>query len=337
QRITLIEGEGGLHALGAALSASAGNSTSAARHVMSLLKLQDTAVSDRVPFEQLYGTAGYLSALLFVRSLPGILGAAEGGGGLGGGGQFGDGGGRTCSNDAVAAAAGAAAAAVPDSAIRACLGRLVAEGARGAAEAGLQPPALMFEWHGSRYLGAAHGLAGIALAMMQGVRAIHGASSAAAAARGGGGGGGGGGILLPSPEREALEHARGTLRFLVSLQLPSGNFPSRPEAERDRLVQWCHGAPGVVLALAEGYGLFGDERFAAAAARGSDGIWRRGLLVKGNGLCHGVAGNAYAFLSLWRVTGDAKHLYRPHRFAEFAVSKAARRQQRVPAHPHSVL
>ena len=32
--------------------------------------------------------------------------------------------------------------------------------------------------------------------------------------------------------------------------------------------------------------------------------------MNGYGLCHGVAGNAYAFLALYRVTKDPRCLYR---------------------------
>lgn len=39
-------------------------------------------------------------------------------------------------------------------------------------------------------------------------------------------------------------------------------------------------------------------------------VWHRGLLKKGYGLCHGAAGNAYAFLALYKLTHDPKHLYR---------------------------
>ena len=39
-------------------------------------------------------------------------------------------------------------------------------------------------------------------------------------------------------------------------------------------------------------------------------VWRFGLLKKGYGLCHGAAGNAYAFLALYRHTQEPKHLYR---------------------------
>ena len=40
--------------------------------------------------------------------------------------------------------------------------------------------------------------------------------------------------------------------------------------------------------------------------RAAELIWSDGLLKKGPGLCHGVAGNAYAMLAVWRHTGDEK-------------------------------
>lgn len=39
-------------------------------------------------------------------------------------------------------------------------------------------------------------------------------------------------------------------------------------------------------------------------------IWQRGLLRKGYGICHGTAGNGYAFLSLYKLTQEKKYLYR---------------------------
>lgn len=39
-------------------------------------------------------------------------------------------------------------------------------------------------------------------------------------------------------------------------------------------------------------------------------VWQYGLLKKGYGLCHGAAGNAYAFLAIYNLTQDMKYLYR---------------------------
>lgn len=38
---------------------------------------------------------------------------------------------------------------------------------------------------------------------------------------------------------------------------------------------------------------WGDPRYLAWAEDAADVVWARGLLRKGNGLCHGVSGNAY--------------------------------------------
>jgi hypothetical protein len=47
--------------------------------------------------------------------------------------------------------------------------------------------------------------------------------------------------------------------------------------------------------------------FLAAARRAGEVVWERGLLKKGPGLCHGVAGNGYALLALYKATqvGDS--------------------------------
>jgi hypothetical protein len=55
------------------------------------------------------------------------------------------------------------------------------------------------------------------------------------------------------------------------------------------------------------------------ARRACDAIWERGLLTKGVGLCHGIGGNAYAFLALHRATGEPAALARAQRFALFAA------------------
>ena len=56
--------------------------------------------------------------------------------------------------------------------------------------------------------------------------------------------------------------------------------------------------------------VFKEERYLNDAYQCADVIWQYGLLKKGYGLCHGTAGNAYAFLSLYSLTQDAKYLYR---------------------------
>lgn len=64
-------------------------------------------------------------------------------------------------------------------------------------------------------------------------------------------------------------------------------YPSTAEKETDELVQWCHGAPGFILMYCAAYRVFHDEKYLNAAKKAVPCIWKRGLLKKGMGLCHG--------------------------------------------------
>jgi hypothetical protein len=78
--------------------------------------------------------------------------------------------------------------------------------------------------------------------------------------------------------------------------------------------QWCHGAPGIVATLAR----FMDEESAVA---GGELTWVAGPLRKGPRLCHGTAGNGYAFLALLEQTGDERWLERARAFAMHAIGQ----------------
>ena len=56
--------------------------------------------------------------------------------------------------------------------------------------------------------------------------------------------------------------------------------------------------------------MFGRQEYLTAAQACGEVTWERGLLRKGYGLCHGVAGNGYVFLQLYRLTGEDYHLHR---------------------------
>jgi len=91
-----------------------------------------------------------------------------------------------------------------------------------------------------------------------------------------------------------------------------------------RPVQWCHGSPGVVTSLA---GLPADDETDRLLAAGGELTGRAGPLAKGVGLCHGTAGNAYAFLSLHARSGDELWLERARMFAMDAVADVDRRRE----------
>jgi lantibiotic modifying enzyme len=132
---------------------------------------------------------------------------------------------------------------------------------------------LLFKWHDSDYLGAGHGIIGI----------LH--------------------VLLHSDEFQKIDPtiSYDLIRKILSTQDPAtGNFPTRMTGEpRYHLFQWCHGSTGVILTLILYLRKYGydanilDSKFLAI-----EGLWQNGLLTKGVGLCHGISGNAYAFLEV---------------------------------------
>ncbi len=93
--------------------------------------------------------------------------------------------------------------------------------------------------------------------------------------------------------------------------------PTLGEPESRIRVQWCHGAPGVVSTV-------GDLIPLELALGAGELIWQAGPLRKGSGLCHGTAGNGFAFLKLHDLTGDPDWLERARRFAMHAAEQVER-------------
>ncbi|XP_029445426.1 lanC-like protein 2 isoform X2 [Rhinatrema bivittatum] len=168
---------------------------------------------------------------------------------------------------------------------------------------------LLYQWHKKQYVGAAHGMAGIYYMLMQ---------------------------PLSNVDQETLmELVKPSIDYVRHKKFRSGNYPSSLSNESDRLVQWCHGAPGVIHMLLQAYKIFKEEKYLKDAMECSDVIWQRGLLRKGYGICHGTAGNGYAFLSLYRLTQDKKYLYRACKFAEWCLDYGAH-GCRIPDRPYSL-
>jgi lantibiotic modifying enzyme len=98
--------------------------------------------------------------------------------------------------------------------------------------------------------------------------------------------------------------------------------------------QWCHGAPGIVASLAT---LAPDDAELTELLReGGELTWRAGLLAKGAGLCHGTAGNGYAFLKLFERTGDEVWLHRARAFAMHAIEQVEQSAARYGGGRHTL-
>jgi hypothetical protein len=153
----------------------------------------------------------------------------------------------------------------------------------------------------SHILGPAHGLAGNVLVLARGD------------------------LLDPDRRRELERRVVAALSHHAVREDGVAQWPpSVEEADNPAKVrlQWCHGAAGIVTSFATLAP--GDDELTELLEAGGQLTWRAGPLVKGGNLCHGTAGNGYAFLKLLERTGDERWLDRARRFAMHAIEQVER-------------
>lgn len=99
-------------------------------------------------------------------------------------------------------------------------------------------------------------------------------------------------IVPDSVSDLALEELLQTIDSLLQHQRPDGNLPSVLGSLDDEVVQWCHGATGLLPLLLHGAKLAASQdrvcAYQHAAANCGHVCWSRGLSRKGLGLCHGL-------------------------------------------------
>lgn len=118
-----------------------------------------------------------------------------------------------------------------------------------------------------------------------------------------------------------------TAAVLIRTAFREGGLANWPGSPRPQLagtdgrirLQWCTGAPGILAGAWE----YLDEELLLA---GAELIWRAGAHgdEKGHGICHGTAGNGYAFLKVFERTGDERWLDRARAFAVHALEQVER-------------
>lgn len=135
-------------------------------------------------------------------------------------------------------------------------------------------------WHGKPYLGAVHGSAGIIAQVLSTMETIE-----------------------AGRDEELLDAMKVDVEQLLDLQLLSGNWPSsiphspsgsHHTTSQDRLLQFCHGSPGVIACLDTIARLYPSlaPRISTSINRAQQDILTRGWLTKEPCLCHGTTGNA---------------------------------------------
>ncbi|XP_066584172.1 lanC-like protein 2 [Prorops nasuta] len=255
RHFTFLMGMAGPLSLGAVILNNEGKIQESERFISMLISISNKALKKQynVPDELLYGRAGYLFSLIYVNTH-------------------------------------ISPSPIKNTLISEVICCILKSGNEYASLKKYKSP-IMFTWHGSDYIGGAHGLGGILYVLLQGHK-----------------------YLTEAQLRDDLKPA---LYFLQTLKFSSGNFPSSINSNSDKLVQWCHGAPGMTALFALAYEIFNEHEFLQTALQCGEIVWSRGILRKGCGLCHGTSGNAYSFLQLYQITKETKYLYRACKFAEW--------------------
>ena len=149
------------------------------------------------------------------------------------------------------------------------------------------------------YLGIAHGWAGLLFALVRWTRAMRRRPAA----------------ILPAKLDElaalAVAHDKGlcwTVHNNTTWLIPG----------------WCNGTAGYAMLFALAHEVLGHERYSRIAIGAAESAWA--IKTPGGSLCCGNAGNGYAFLAAYRLTGSGLWLRRARAAARRAAADRSERQ-----------
>lgn len=154
------------------------------------------------------------------------------------------------------------------------------------------------------YYGACHGIAGNANILLQGAD-----------------------LLEDDIADLIIERTVNTLKIAAKKNSGMTNWALCTKPDIDKLlVQWCHGAAGIVTALAATPKSDSKNSAELDELLKTTGelVWKAGPLLKGSNICHGTAGNGYAFLYLYKRWKDQIWLDRARQFAMHAIEQCQR-------------
>ncbi|MEU5220748.1 class IV lanthionine synthetase LanL [Streptomyces sp. NPDC020807] len=166
------------------------------------------------------------------------------------------------------------------------------------------PAEAVSEEAGKRYLGFAHGTAGIGCFLLEAAD------------------------ITKNPEHLRLALEAGEL--LAAQAVTVGDAAQWPAQADDvpTAPYWCHGSAGIGSFLVRLWRATGDDRFRALAVGAARAVVERASRAPIT-QCHGLAGNGDFLLDMAEATGDPAHRARAGQLARLVVSEASRRGSHV--------
>lgn len=132
--------------------------------------------------------------------------------------------------------------------------------------------------------------------------------------------------LSEQQRKMTLERTRAVLLQTALQEDGQANWPAAV-SQPCEMVQYCHGAAGVVISMCE-YPA-GDTDVDELLLRAGELIWQAGPLTKGSNLCHGTGGNGYAFLKLFARIGEERWLEHARGFAMHGIAQYGAEAEKV--------
>ena len=146
------------------------------------------------------------------------------------------------------------------------------------------------------YLGAAHGLIGAIYILLSTIKLFPELSTKK--------------VKIDSKEITIKDLLLENVKYIQTLQIKStGNFPSDVEGnDSGDKVHFCHGCIGAIHLFLLAEELFPSNKFKETAFLCNKCLWERGLLYKGNGVCHGMSGVVFGLIKLYKFSYDELYL-----------------------------
>ena len=146
------------------------------------------------------------------------------------------------------------------------------------------------------YLGAAHGLIGAIYMLLSTIKFFPELSNQK--------------IEVNSKNVTIGELLLENIKYIGTLQIKStGNFPSDVQGnDSGDKVHFCHGCIGAIPLFLLAEELYPNNNFKDIAFLSNNCLWERGLLYKGNGVCHGMSGVIYGLIELYKFSKNELYL-----------------------------
>ena len=146
------------------------------------------------------------------------------------------------------------------------------------------------------YLGAAHGLIGAIYLLLSTIQFFPNISKQK--------------INVDSNNITVKDFLLDNVKYIQTLQIKeTGNFPSDVEGnDLGDKVHFCHGCIGAIHLFLLADILYPNNNFKETAFLCNKCLWERGLLCKGNGVCHGMSGVIYGLIKLYKETKNELYL-----------------------------